>query len=91
MLEVKYPNIIVGLLDKDGNAFAILGAVKKALKAADVPQSEIDLFLEEASAGDYDHLLQTVMKWVTIESDDEIEEDDEQDDYGYAQQGKSFD
>jgi hypothetical protein len=65
--EVKYPDTIVRLVGKNGNAFAILGAVKKALREDGVPQGEIDKFLEEASSGDYDHLLQTCLKWVNVE------------------------
>lgn len=64
--EVKYPDIEVELLGQDGNAFAILGAVKKALKRAGVPQTEIDAYMAEAMAGDYDHLLQTTMRWVEV-------------------------
>lgn len=84
--EIKYPNVEVELIGQDGNAFAILGAVKKALKKNNVPQAEIDLYFAEATAGDYNHLLQVTMKWVTIQAYDE----DEQDDYGYLDQ-KNFD
>lgn len=60
----KYENVMVKLSNEDGNAFAILGRVQKALRRAGVPQTEIDQFLSEATAGDYDSLLQTVMSWV---------------------------
>lgn len=63
---VKYPEIEVELIGRDGNAFAILGAVQKELKRAKVPQEEITNFLDEATSGDYDHLLQTVMNWVMV-------------------------
>lgn len=65
--EVKYPNITVRLVDKDGNAFSIMGEVKHALKANHIPQEEINDFLAEAMSGDYDHLLQTCMRWVNVE------------------------
>jgi len=32
-----------------------------------VPQDEIDAFFAEATSGDYDHLLQTTMRWVDWE------------------------
>ena len=32
-MSIKYPNITVKLTDEDGNAFAILGRVNKALDA----------------------------------------------------------
>jgi hypothetical protein len=65
-LQVKYPDVEVELTGQDGNAFNLLGIVKRELRRAGVPKSEIDLFLEEAMSGDYDHLLQTCMKWVNV-------------------------
>ena len=63
---VKHPNIKVKLTGSDGNAFAILGKVIRALRTANLPKEEIDAFTAEATSGDYDHLLQTCMKWVNI-------------------------
>ena len=65
-MEIKYPDIEVQLSGQDGNAFMIIGLVRKALRRGDVPQDEIDKYTEEATSGDYDHLLQTSMKWVNI-------------------------
>lgn len=62
----RYPNIEVQLSGEDGNAFAIMGAVRRALRRADVPNAEIEEFSREAMAGDYDHLLQTCMRWVDV-------------------------
>lgn len=62
----KY-NITVELIGTDGNAFAILGKVKKAMKAASLTKIQIDEFQNEAMNGDYNHLLQTVTKYVDIE------------------------
>lgn len=62
----KYPDVEVQLTGEDGNAFAILGAVTKAMKRAGVEKAERDEFMNEATEGDYDHLLQTCMKWVTV-------------------------
>ena len=62
----RYPEIEVRLVGEDGNAFAILGRVLQALRAADVPEAEVQAFLAEATSGDYDHLLGTVMRWVTV-------------------------
>jgi hypothetical protein len=36
-------------------------------QAADLPKEEIDAFREEATAGDYNHLLQTAMRWFNID------------------------
>lgn len=65
-MEPKYPQIQVRLTGTDGNAFAIIGAVTKALRRAGVSQEEIKQFGEEAMAGDYDNVLQTCMKWVDV-------------------------
>lgn len=64
---MKYPNIAVQLVGNDGNAFAILGSVSRALRENGVSKEEIDSFYSEAANGDYDNLLQTCMKWVNVE------------------------
>jgi hypothetical protein len=63
----KYPNIRVQLAGQDGNAFAILGRTRVALRRGHVSPEAIDAFIKEATSGDYDHLLQTVMKWVSVD------------------------
>ena len=63
-MNVKYPHIKVTLLDEDGNAFMVLGRVRKAMRRANVPYEEIEAFYKEATSGNYDHMLQTVMKTV---------------------------
>jgi hypothetical protein len=60
---VKYPDIHVQLTGKDGNAFYILGRCQGAARKAGVPDDQIKAFMAEASAGDYDHLLATCMRW----------------------------
>ena len=65
-MEPRYPYVTAELVGRDGNAFAILGRVVQALSESGVPDEEIRRFVEEAQAGDYDHLLQTVMKWVEV-------------------------
>ena len=47
----------------DGNAFAIMGAVKKALQRAGADAEYIDQYLNEAKSGDYDNLLRVSMKY----------------------------
>jgi hypothetical protein len=63
--EIRHPDIEVQLTGRDGNAFAVLGAVRKALVEAG-HQDEVDEFFAEATSGDYDHLLGTCMRWVTV-------------------------
>jgi hypothetical protein len=60
---VKYPDIHVQLTGKDGNAFFILGRCQGAARKAGIPDDQIKAFMAEASAGDYDHLLATCMRW----------------------------
>ena len=65
-MEPKYPEVKVQLVGSDGNAFAILGKVSKAMKRAGVAQTEVTKFMDEATSGDYDHLLQTCMTYVDV-------------------------
>ena len=60
----KYPSVKVKLVGRDGNAYAILGRVAKALRSHKVDKPTIDRFFKEATSGDYNHLLATCMKWV---------------------------
>lgn len=62
----KYPHVTVQLTGEDGNAFAILGRVRKELRRAGVPDTELKAFQDEATADDYDHLFRTCMKWVDV-------------------------
>ena len=66
-MAIKYPHVKVNLSGEDGNAYFIIGRVRKALRRAGVSNEEIELFTEEVKSGDYDHLLQTVMR--TVETD----------------------
>jgi hypothetical protein len=66
-MDVKYPDITVQLTGCDGNAFAIIGAVKNALRKAKVPEQEVDAYMDAAMGGDYDNLLVVTMKTVNVE------------------------
>jgi hypothetical protein len=61
----KY-DVDVKLVGQDGNAFAIMGAVRQALRRARVSREDIDAYLQEAKAGDYDHLLRVTMNTVNV-------------------------
>ena len=80
-----HQEIKVNLEGVDSNAFSILGAVVGAMRRGGVSQADRDAFLEEARSGDYNHLLQTVLRTVNVsmgEDDDyqvrimQVEEDD---------------
>jgi ABC-type sugar transport system substrate-binding protein len=62
----KHPDIIVTLTGQDGNAFAVLGRCREAARNAGLSDGEIATFMAEATAGDYDHLLQAAMRWFEI-------------------------
>ena len=64
--EVLHPEIEVTLVGQDGNAFAIMGAVQKAMRRGGCTAEEIKAYADESMSGDYDHLIQTAMKTVTV-------------------------
>lgn len=59
----KPPLVLSGM---DGNAFAVLGAAQKALKAAGYTRQDIAAFTKEATAGDYDRLLAVCFDWLEV-------------------------
>ena len=58
-------DVEVSLVGNDGNAFAVLGQVSKALKRAGHGDL-VKEFMKEAMSGNYDHLLTTCMKYVHV-------------------------
>lgn len=74
-LTAKYPDCEVQLSGINGNAFSILAEVSRAVRhhlRVEVEMveteivAEIKAFSDDAMSGDYDHLLQTCMKWVDV-------------------------
>ncbi len=51
------------LVGVDGNAFAVMGAVRRALRQAGNSSEVIDAYTDEAKSGDYDHLLAVSMEY----------------------------
>ena len=62
----KYPHIEVQLSGEDGNAFAIMGRVQRAMRRAGLNQEQIDEYIDESKSGDYDNLLATAFRYVTV-------------------------
>ena len=62
-MNPRYPEITVELVGQDGNAYAILGRCRQAMREAGLAKLEIDAFWSEATSGDYDQLLQTCLRW----------------------------
>ena len=61
----KY-DITVELVGHDGNAFAIMGRVRSALKKAGASEEELTQYSNESMSGDYDNLLRVAMQWVEV-------------------------
>ena len=59
-------NIEVQLVGQDGNAFAIMGAVTKALRQNGYTPDDIAEYKKAAMSGDYDNLLRVTMEWVEV-------------------------
>ena len=59
-------SVQVELCGHDGNAFAIVGRVTKAMREAYVDKKIIDKYRTEAFSGDYDNLLMVTMKYVEV-------------------------
>jgi hypothetical protein len=57
----------VKLTGEDGNVFAIMGTCLKAARRAGWPDERMEAFVAEAKAGDYDHSIQTCMKYFDVE------------------------
>ena len=57
----------VKLTGQDGNAFSVMGLVKKALKHAGADKEYVDKYLKESTVGDYSYLLAVSMEYVNVE------------------------
>jgi hypothetical protein len=80
VINPKYPHINIPLVGEDGNAFSILGRISRIMKQNKI-HHEWDEFHKEATSGDYDHLLLTVMTWFAHDEhlDDDYEDEEEDD------------
>ena len=45
------------LIGVDGNAFSIMGYVRKAMKETNFNKKEIEAYTKDATSSDYNHLL----------------------------------
>jgi len=55
--------VILNLVGINNHAFAIMGAFKKAAKKQGWTEEEINVVIEEAKSGDYQHLLSTITNY----------------------------
>lgn len=64
-METKYPQLEVQLSGEDGNAFAIIGRVSKAIRT--VSREDANEFSQKCfSADSYDKVLRLCMEYVTV-------------------------
>jgi len=65
---VKAPKIIpeIRLNGNNGDSFTILSKVTEELIKAGADKEYVEKYLNEATAGDYDHLLGVTMKYVDV-------------------------
>jgi hypothetical protein len=61
----RYPEIEVQLTGTDGNAMSVMSKVTRALRQHG-HADEVSEFMAEAMSGDYDNVLVTCMKWVSV-------------------------
>jgi hypothetical protein len=67
MVQMKTrTDVRVKLSEEDGNAFYIIGKVSKALREAGHAEL-VAQYQREATAGDYDNLLQVTQQFVVVE------------------------
>ena len=65
---MKAPKIIpeIKLNGNNGDSFTILSKVTEELIKAGADKEYVEKYLNEATAGDYDHLLGVTMKYVDV-------------------------
>lgn len=62
----KFPQVEVQLTGADGNAHNIIGMVRRAMRKAGIATADIDDFTTTATSGDYDNVIATAMRYVTV-------------------------
>ena len=60
------PKPYVELIGQDGNAFSILGLCTRELRKVGWNQEQVKAFQDEATEGDYNHLLCTATKYLDV-------------------------
>lgn len=67
--EPLYPHVYVPLLGEDGNAFHIIGRVRRAMRDANVPVAERDRYSEFAMSGRWPHAIDATRIFVKTNID----------------------
>ncbi len=66
-MDIKYPDITVPLTEMDGNAMVIISKASRIARRSGLTAEEIGDFQKQATSGDYDNVIQTVMEWFDTE------------------------
>lgn len=66
-MRVKYPQVTVKIVGGDGNAYAVLGAVKREMRRHKLTDEQYEEYEKEATADDYNHLLRVTMTYFNVE------------------------
>ena len=64
--EMPKYDIEVQLSGNDGNAFAVMAQVTKALRRAGATPDELSQYQQESMSGDYNNLLRVANEWVEV-------------------------
>jgi hypothetical protein len=59
------------LANTDANVFNLIGIASGKARKAKIPPEKIKEFQTEAMSGDYDHVIQTIMRYFDCSGDDE--------------------
>lgn len=74
--EVKYK-----MIGQDGNAFNLMRAFAQQVRRDGWDEADIDMVINEAMSGDYDHLLTTLATYCENHGMGSIEDDEDEEDY----------
>lgn len=66
MLPENYKKPHIRLSGEDGNGFVIASRGRSILEKEGYDKEVIEAYWTEVLDGDYDHLLQTMMKWFDV-------------------------
>jgi len=61
-MEIVNKKVKLNLVGLDGNAFSLMGAFRRAARREGWEKNEIDAVMNECMAGDYNHLLRTLIE-----------------------------
>lgn len=74
------------LVGVDGNAYAVMGYVQRAMRTANMSKEDQDAYIKDATSSDYNHLLCVSIDMIEkvneklglVPGDEEDEEDEEE-------------